>query len=215
MSTVHHAVRAVLGFKTGSIPILMAGARNVYSKMSADTAQYPSPDPTMPQYLGLITDVDAAQPLVHSRTRGATSPRNVKAGALVTGSKRLLGYVQSLADTSPEIAAQIIVNSGFKVAGVSLHALTPVMLKNGKPTGTVIVRAFVKLLTGGSKAAVSFSWSYSVDGEKTWINLPVTPIGRTLITGLTALTTVAVRVAVTVGKLPIGEWSPASTLIVL
>ena len=95
------------------------------------------------------------------------------------------------------------------------HVQTPVTLVNGKPVGTVTLRAYVALLTGRTFRSVSYSWSYSIDGEKTWLNLPVTAISRTTITGLAPLTTVSARVAVTVANQPISDWSPPSTLVVM
>ena len=214
MTTVH-TVRAVLGFSTKKISVLNAGTRNIYSKMSVDQQQFPNPIPSMPTYLGLITALEASQPAVNSRTKGASTIRNNAATALTSGTKQLLTGVQILADTSPENAAAIVLASGFKVAAVRPHLLSPVMLTNAKPVGTVTVRAYVALLTGNTHKSVSYSWQYSIDGEKTWINLPVTPLSRTTITGLAPMTVVAARVAVTVGKLPITDWSAPGTLTVV
>ena len=77
-----------------------------------------------------------------------------------------------------------------------------------------MLRANVALLTEGTTKAVAYAWSYSTDGEKTWLTLPMTAIGKTTITGLAPMTTVAARVAIVVRNLPVGDRSPVSTLVV-
>ena len=207
-------VRAALGFSASNMDKLTAGAKNIYSKMSSDVQQFPSPVPNMPTYLGLLTSLESAQPAVRSGIKGASVSRNNAANALVSGTKQILSYVQALADASPENAAAIIIAAGFAVAVVPSNPLSPLMLKNGTPSGTVLLRAYVHLLTGGTTKSVCYAWQYSVDGQKTWVSLPVTPVSRTTITGITPLTTLAARVAVTVGKQPMSDWSPVSTIAV-
>ncbi len=58
-----------------------------------------------------------------------------------------------------------------------------------------------------------FSWGYTTDG-KTFISIPSTPDARTTVAGLTPLTTVGFRVAVTVSKTPMSAWSQVVELLV-
>ena len=207
-------VKATLGFSTSKMDGLTAGARNIYTKMSADVQHFPSPVPSMPTYLGLITSLESAQPAVASRTKGAVGPRNNAARALVSGTKHLLSYVQTVADASLDSAETIIVAAGFTVATDTQHVKAPVTLKIGPQSGTVLAYANVAFLVGSTSKSVSYSWMYSVDGQKTWVSLPVTPISRTIVTGIAPMTTVAVRVAVTVGTAQMSDWSQVSTLFV-
>jgi hypothetical protein len=213
MVLLKHRVRAILGFSTTKIAILLLGAKNIYTKMSAAVQQFPSPVVSMAALLGLIQALEAAQPAVVARTKGASTIRNNAVTPLVVALQYLLSYVQNLCDLSPDLAATIIAAAGMRVHANGQHLKAPLTLTNGKPSGTVILRAFAALLTQGKKHG-SYSWSYSVDGEKTWLSLPSTSIASTTITGLTPATTVAARVAVAVGKQPLSAWSAVVTLVV-
>ena len=213
MLPLKHRVRAILGFKTTVYAALLAGAKNIYTKMSSAVQQFPSPTVTMAAFLILIQVMETAQSGVNSRTKGQSTVRNNAAKALILALEGLLSYVQGLADAS-NTAATIIAAAGMKVRAVSQHAKAPLTLTNGKPSGTVIMRAYATLLTGAQDKSGAYSWQYSVDGQKTWVTLPPTSIARTSITGLASTTTVAARVAVSVGKQPISDWSPVVTLVV-
>ena len=58
-----------------------------------------------------------------------------------------------------------------------------------------------------------FSWEYTTDG-KTFLGMPSTPEANTTMSGLTPLTTVGFRVAVTVAKRPMGPWSQVVNILV-
>jgi hypothetical protein len=72
-------------------------------------------------------------------------------------------------------------------------------------------------LHGGAIAEVRrkalFNWQYSVDGGKTFVSAPSTPLASTEIQGLPTMTTVMFRVSVLVSRTP-GEWSQAVALFV-
>ena len=75
--------------------------------------------------------------------------------------------------------------------------------------------------TGSGKSALAlkptqsvfFNWSYTLDGAKSFVNLPPTTIGRTTLQNLTPLTTVGVRVNLNGLDGP-GEWSQVVYLVV-
>ena len=184
--------------------------------MVANPQQFPSPVPTAAALLSLINALQSAQSGVDSRTKGASTLRNNAADALIIALQQLLSYVQSLADASPDTGSVIIAAAGLQIRSVPTRAQALLTLTNGKPSGTVNVRAsaaLLKQISNSSSHAVVFSWQVSSD-DKNWTNLPVRAVASTTITGLTPMTAVWVRVAVTVGKQPMGDWSPAATIVV-
>ena len=207
--------RGVFGLATKNIPALLALAHNVQVKMSADPQHFPSPTPSTADLLALIQSVESAQPAVLSRTKGAAAARNSKAKALIGALEQEQKYVQIVADGLPEDDAIAVVHAaGFKVATVEPHVKPPLTLTNGTPSGTVIARAFAALLAGGRSKRCLFNWQFSNDGGATWVTAPPTVTAMTQFSGFARLTTVAARVAFTVGKQPIGEWSQVVTVLV-
>ena len=54
----------------------------------------------------------------------------------------------------------------------------------------------------------------TLDGEKTFVGLPSTPVGKATLSGLTPLATVGVQVSVTVNEQPQGPWSQTVSILV-
>ena len=85
--------------------------------------------------------------------------------------------------------------------------------KSVLPSGTVQLDANAKLLDGTNRRK-TFNWRMTLDGEKTFIGLPSTPVGQTLVSGLTPLTTVGFQVSITLHKQPPGPWSQTISILV-
>lgn len=58
-----------------------------------------------------------------------------------------------------------------------------------------------------------YGWQYTVDGGDTFLPSATTATGKTLLTGLTPLTVVGVRVNVTIDEVT-SEWSDVATIVV-
>jgi hypothetical protein len=82
----------------------------------------------------------------------------------------------------------------------------------GEP-GTVGASANAALLTGGSHKRPTFNWQTGVDGGKTIINGSSTPHANTTFANIALLSTLSVRVSVTLGKTT-GDWSQWVTVLV-
>ncbi len=81
------------------------------------------------------------------------------------------------------------------------------------PSGTVQLDANASMLDDTRRKKV-FNWRMTPDQEKTFIQLPSTPTGQTIVSGLTPLATVGFQVSVTVHKQPQGPWSATVPILV-
>ena len=80
-------------------------------------------------------------------------------------------------------------------------------VKPGTVSGTV------NIVAKATKGAKQNQWQYSLDGGKTWIDLPPTTKARTAVASLTPGTTVTVRQRVFT-KAGVGDWGqPVSQFV--
>jgi hypothetical protein len=214
MVTTHRA-RAIFGFRSNTANVaLLAGAKAVYAGVSGNPTFFPNPIPALTLILAQIQALDSAQATVGTRVKGAGTVRNAKRAALVSSLEQLLKYVQGIADAATvEEAVVIIEAAGFKVAKVPSHQKPPISAKPGG-SGVMNVYANAKLLSNGSGKQKVFSWEYTLDGGKTFLPMPPTPGAKTSISGLTPLTNVGFRVAVTLHGQPQGPWTAIYNLAV-
>ncbi|MFO0762919.1 MAG: fibronectin type III domain-containing protein [Byssovorax sp.] len=211
-------LRAIYGVNIHKITEVQARAQAMYDGLAADPVTYPKPTLPLPAFKALIQDLALAQQAVKTRVLGAREKRDAKRGLLFTGMEIERTFVQSLADADPAQAAALITNAGLVVAAIPTHTKAPLILRNGKQPGSVLCDANVGLLVGaGGKHPTQhrfFNWQYTVNGSGSFIALPPTSKGTTLVEGLTPLTMVGVRVSMTNGEGP-GEWSQAVSILVL
>ena len=197
---------AALGIPS-KIAELLIYANNVAQKVTGNP-HFPTPVPALAAILAAITDLHAAETTAVTRAKGAASVRNDKRAVLVALLQQLRGYVQSVADATPENGASIIESAGFPVRKVTLRGKRAFAVKPGPVTGSVIVTA----VSAGPRS--SYEWQYSTDGGKTWINAPATTQGQTTIGGLPAGTTVLFRYLTVTPKGGQGDWSQSTSHLV-
>src|SRR5262249_20344431 len=94
-----------------------------------------------------------------------------------------------------------------------LHPKPLLALKNGLPSGTVLLEANSRLLDGTSRKK-TYHWQFTSDLGKSFSPMPSTPVARTSIANLTPLTTVFFQVAVTVNQQAQGPWSQTVSILV-
>ena len=210
-------LRAVYGINFSKIVDVEARAQAMHDGFAADPATYANPPLALPDFQGLILNLGTAQQAVKTRVVGAREKRDVQRGLLFTGMELERTFVQALADANRAHAAALITNAGLLVVASPVHSKAALTLRNGKQSGIVTCDANVGLLVGAgaSHPAASryFNWEYTVDGSKTFITLLSTTKGKTVIQGLTPLTTVGVRVSMTNDEGP-GAWSQVVTILV-
>ncbi len=127
-----------------------------------------------------------------------------------------LGYIQSGADAgTADQAIATLLAGGVEIADFGQHAKALLTVTQGPTSGCLMLEANAGALLGSSfRRKHLFNWEYTTDG-KTFVALPPTPTVRTTLTGLTPLTTVGFRVAVTVSTSAMGPWSPVVNALVL
>jgi hypothetical protein len=209
--------RAVFGVDLSKVPAVVGRAEAMESGMGSDPATYLNPNPPLPAFKALITNVTSAQTAVRTRVVGAAATRDVALRLLIGGMESERLVVQGLADAAPSRAVQIIQNGGLVVAASTVHTKLLLVLRNGAESGTVSCDANVGMLIGPDakhpRAARFFGWQYTVDGGKTFVTAPTTATGKTLLTGLLPLTIVGVRVNITILGVT-SPWTDVATIAV-
>jgi hypothetical protein len=208
-------LRAVFGTSLKKAPVAVSVATGMYNGLNLDKPTYNNPNPSLPVFLTLITNVSTAQQAVRTRVVGAAEARNVQLSFLVSAMETERTFIQSLADASPAHASTLIRNAGLAIAATSVYTKGLLTLRAGRESGSIICDANVGLLVGVGVAHPSqnrfFNWEYTLDGGKTFVTMPSTTKGKTLLQNLVPLTLVGVRVNLNIGSGP-GPWSPVVTI---
>ncbi len=209
--------RGAIGATKYQVPRLITRAQSMHDGMGDDTTTYTAPNPPLPAFQTLITNVVLAQNLVRTRAVGAAATRDVQRDLLYTAMKTECMYVQTLVDADPGRSIALIQNAGLVLAGIPSRQKAFLSLSLGMQPGSVICDANVRLLVGvgASKPHQNkfFNWEVSVDGGKSYASAPSTSKGKTLLVGLPLLTLVGVRVSLSNGSGQ-GPWSQTVTILV-
>jgi hypothetical protein len=200
--------RAIISLAVpGKVPDVILYTNNIVQKMTSNS-NFPTPTPTVAALNSAVNDLHTAETAALSRAKGATTVRNDKLTVLVSLLAQLRGYVQGVADATPENGAAIIESAGLAVRKVPTRPKRAFAATQGALAGSAIVTA----VTAGPRS--SYEWQYSVDGGKTWVSAPATIQGRTTIAGLPVGTTVQFRYLAVTAKGGQGDWSQATLLLV-
>ena len=172
-------------------------------------SSFPSPTPPLTTFAADITALASAEAAALSKAKGAADTRNVKLATVHADLKSLQNYVQNAADAvGPADASALIESAGMSVRKVTTHEKPALAVKQGSPSGSVILEA------KAAKRTALYSWEYSVD-QKTWTSLPTTFQSKTTANGLTPLTTYYFRVQAFVRMQGEEGWSQVFSMIVL
>ncbi len=186
---------------------LILYATNVAQKVTASPS-FPTPTPTVSAIVAATGDLHTAETAALSRAKGTAAVRNGKRVVLVSLLQQLRGYVQGVADATPEDGAAIIESAGFAVRKTALHGKRQFAVKPAALLGSAVVTA----PAAGNRA--SYAWEYSLDGGKTWVAAPITTQGKTTIAGLPSATVVQFRYLAVTPKGGQGNWSQPLSLLV-
>jgi hypothetical protein len=190
------------------IPLLIQTAQAIEAAMSAAKATFPSPTPTMAQFSADIAALNAAEPVVLTRAKGAAQTRNVRLAIVRSDLGSLRACVQLVADNDPANAAAIAKAAGMGVRKPSSFSKPPLAA-----TPVASTSGAVRVMAKAVSSRQSNDWQCSTDGGKTWIDEPATMQAKTTITGLTPATVVLVRHRA-VTKNGVEAWSdPVSVLV--
>jgi hypothetical protein len=176
--------------------------------LTDNTGLFPDPNPALPVFKDQIAATDKAQVLVGTRGKGMAAARDVQLGLLVGMMTSELVYIQSVADAgNPDKAVSILHAGGVEIAAFALHDKAILAVTGGPVPGSVVLVANAGALLGDDRRRGHFfNWEYTTDG-KAFLAMPPTPAAKTTLSGLTPLTTVGFRVAVTTTKGITSAWS--------
>jgi hypothetical protein len=172
-----------------------------------NNAHFPLPDPIITAYITALTNYSTAATAAQTRAKGTIAARNAAKVVYVGAYHALQARVQTAADADPENAEAIITSAGFAVRKTAIRQKQTFAAKYGPVSGTIHVTA----PSAGARA--SYEWQYSVDGGKTWTQVPNTLQAKTNIAGLPVATTVEFRVRVTT-RTGMGDWSQPTSILV-
>ena len=185
---------------------LISYATGVVHGMTSNPA-FPAPQPTLAALSAAVSDLQTAETVALTKAKGSATARNDKRAVLVSLLQQVRGYVQMVADATPENGATIIQSAGLPVRKMPTHSARVFTAKQGAVSGTAKVYA----VTAARRA--SYEWQYSTDGGKTWISAPATLQAKATFTGLAAGSTAMFRYKA-VTKAGEGDWSQPAALLV-
>ncbi|HEY5241142.1 MAG TPA: hypothetical protein VIJ22_06750, partial [Polyangiaceae bacterium] len=92
----------------------LAYATGVAHAMTNNPA-FPTPVPALSALLAAVSDLQAAETVALTKAKGTVAARNDKRAVVVSLLRQLSGYVQAIADATPENGATIIQSAGMPV----------------------------------------------------------------------------------------------------
>jgi hypothetical protein len=207
--------RGVLKVKRRDAPEGLRRAKLMEQGFVDHAALFTKPNPPLAVFSNQIVVTDKAQVAAGKGGKGMAAARDVELGLLMGMMRSELVYIQSVADTgNPDQAISTLLAGGVEVAGFGQHEKAILTVTQGPTSGSVGLEANATALLGDKLGRKHFfSWEYTTDG-KTFISMPSTPEVKTTLAGLTPLTMVGFRVAVTVSKSPMGPWSQVVNFLV-
>jgi hypothetical protein len=214
MSTTEKRILVTAKLKTKHYVLLLSRAWAIYNAWLANAASLPTPAPTLAVFLVLLQAYDTAQNQASTRDKLVIQTRNAKALLVISAIGAWEAQIQGACDANPAEAGQLIASGGMFVRGTGKHnkPVLALVLVAGQ-LGTVGANANATLLTGGSHKRPTFNWQSSGDGGKTITNGSSTPHANTTFENVALLSTLSVRVSVTLGKTT-GDWSQWVSVLV-
>ena len=189
-----------------AVPALITYAEQIVKAMT-NNPTFPTPLPALALITQAIDDLQAAAAAALTRAKGTAQARNDKRSALVKLLENTRTYVQNVADGNNETALTVIASAGLAVRksrGAKPHTFTVVQ---------AALSGSVKVSTPSAGARACYMWQYSLDGGKTWVDVPATMQAKTTVSGLPAGSAVQFRVR-SVTKSGQGDWCAPTSFIV-
>ena len=133
-----------------------------------------------------VATLSSAEGLAKERGTAAIQARDAALKLVVEDANQLHGYVQQLANATPDQAATIAASAAMALRKPGVRPVHDLVVKQ-------TVSGTIKIVAGNVAGARSHEWQYSLDGGKTWLALPPTAQASTTVTGLQPATLVQVR----------------------
>jgi hypothetical protein len=200
--------RGILKVKRHRAGAALERAKLMEKGLGDNATLFPSPNPALAVFSNQVTATDKAQVIAVKGGKGMAAARDVELGLLLGMMTSELVYIQSIADAgNPDEGISTLHAGGVEVAAFAQHDKAILAVTAGPVSGAVVLVANASALLGGNyRRKHFFVWEYTTDG-KTFLGIPSTTEATTTLAGLTPLTTVGFRVAVTTAKGVTGAWS--------
>ena len=205
MKTVIHTILVVLGLPS-PVMALIARMNAILEAMLANKTVFPSPPVAIALAQSHVVALNDAETATKTKTPGSIAIRDAAQLLVIQDAKQLHGYVQQLANASPDQAATLAANAAMKLRKTAVRPVHDLTVKQ-TASGTILVHA------GNVAGAKAHEWQYSLDGGKSWVSAPPSTKATTTITGFTTGAVVQVRHRSIVKGGP-GDWSSVSTIAV-
>ena len=206
MATKKTTVNVVLKAPTRMADFLVF-VQKVHDQMAVNAKSLPSPNPTLVVFQGQIDDLTTKEALAKTRANGAVGDRDQSRAVVKASLASERAYVEGLCNADAGNALVLAQDAGMSLRVSSPRNKPPLAVKAGTVSGTV------QIVAKATKGAKTNLWQYSLDGGKTWIDLPPTTRASTALTSLTPGTTVTVRQR-SVTKAGLTDWAqPVSHLV--
>ncbi len=166
MANRAHTIIVVLAIKDLSIAQLIDRAWTIVEAMAQNPLTFPSPVPPLPK---VRTDIAALRD-AQAAFQNHTAPRTYRDDAkrtLVFDLAQLQAHVKQVASMDPPNA----------IWSRALHHKAPLAFVR-------LVSGSIKLVAKAIKGAKTYEWQYSIDGGKTWLDLPPTTKAQVTVDGL-------------------------------
>ncbi len=217
--------RPAIGFRRDKVPKVIAGSDLIQSCFATNVEELPGPPVSPDTFREQIVDLKAKH-LATKTNRAAVPARDASADVVWATLVSLCGFTLGLCYAKPDQAGTIIAASGFKVAGEGGYDKPILDLFLTTNAGEIRCEANASKLEGPGKLKAgnrSYHWQHGIVSMPvpgsvapvpvTWVTDEATPVARTVITGIPALTYVAVQVAVK-DSVGLGEWSQSVIILV-
>jgi hypothetical protein len=203
-TSTHHLIIAGK-IPTASAP-LISYAHALIAALTGN-AHVPNPAPPIATLSALLGTFETAETATVSRTKGTVGARNAARAALRSALKTEVATIQAAADADPENAEAIITSTTLTVRKPPVRTKAPFAVKAGTVSGSAILT----VKSAGTHA--SYDWEMSVDGGKTWTDVPSTTRTKTTVTALPVGTAVQFRFRSLTPKGQ-SDWSQPTGLLV-
>jgi hypothetical protein len=204
-TTTNHRVLAVLKLSNRVADQIKFGEAVQAALVS--NPHFPLPDTIITAYNAALGNYSTAETAAQTRAKGTIAARNAAKVVWLAAIHALKARIQQVADATPDQAEAIITSTTLAVKKVPLRQKQSFVAKYGATSGTV------EVIAKAAAARASYDWQYSIDGGKTWVDVPNTLKAKTTISGLPVATTVEFRYRATT-KTGMGDWSLPTSLLV-
>jgi hypothetical protein len=193
-----------LNLPTKTIAPLIVRSTAIVNAMEANKTTFPSPNPA----LALVTTINGLTTAETAFTAhlGTRADRDSAMKALVALVQQLHAYVQGLATANPTQAEVIAQDAAMTLRKTAVRQKSDLAVKQ-------TVSSVVHVIAKAVKGSRAHEWQYSLDGGKTWIDVPATTKASATVTGLQPGTTVSYRQRAITTAGP-GNWSQAVVAVV-